>query len=154
MRLNAWTLWGKLGEFGWGRVLLLAGAAGCAAFVWSQREWLRYRRFQSEGVPVTGWITSKSAGPEKVVYYAYAAGGVVRGGSGKAGIGTPDFELIEPDERVAVYYLPSAPEESLLGAPKEHLRAQNRVLSWALLFFLPALARFVLAEFKRLSGGD
>lgn len=151
MRLNVWALWAGLEEWGWPRVLGAAAGLGLLVFLYSQRDWLVYREFQDHGVPVTGWITAKSTGKDKLVYYAYEAGGKTYGGSGLPGVGTPDFELIEPDERVAVYYLPYAPERSLLGAPKEHLKAQTRVLNWALVIFLPVLGAFVYFEFKRLA---
>ena len=109
-----------------------AARAAAAAFVYSNRDWVRYQRLERAGIGIDGVVTGKD-GERRVVHYSFEFKDRLHDGSDQAGMGSPEFDAIEIDDQVVVFFLPQDPSVSSLGHPKEHLKTQNRVIAWALL---------------------
>lgn len=127
--------------------VLAAALAGLGTLLWSQH-WPRYRALQDRGVAAEGWVTAKGLGGRGIVNYSFMVGGKLFSGAGPAGNGAPDYDELSPDDDVIVYYLPSDPDVSSLGDPKEHLRGQNRAILALLAAAAPVLWLSVRRELR------
>src|SRR3989338_8780196 len=108
------------------RLLLAAVAAGAIALsVWAWREdWPKYRRLQSHGRAVDGWVTARE--PERgLIHYSFNAQERVY-----SGVGRSPRELAEGD-RIVVFYIPGNPAISAPGDPQEYIGKQNHILAAA-----------------------
>lgn len=135
---------------GWKGLAGLAAAAFMGAFLLNS-DWPKYRRLMDHGAGTDGRVTDKGLGGGREVHYAFMVGGRPYSGSGRAGYGNPEYEQLSVDDEVVVFYLPQNPDVSCLGDPKEHLRDQNRVISLALLAFVPVLLLALARELRRAS---
>jgi len=128
--------------------LTAAALVAAAAFVYANRDWARYQRLEREGLGVDGIVTGKDH-ERRIVHYSFEFKDKLYGGSDKAGRGSPEFDAIEIDDQVVVFFLPRDPDQSSLGHPKEHLKAQNRLIAWGLVAAILPLALALRRELKR-----
>lgn len=125
---------------------MAALAAALLAFgAWvARQDWPKYRRLQSSGASVDGWVTAKD--PQRgAVLYSFNVGGKVYSGSGQA-VGN-----WEEGDRIAVFYMPGDPLISAPGDPKEHVRRQNQILMLAAVFFPGLIGLLLWRELRRYS---
>lgn len=128
--------------------LWVAALAAAAAFVISNRDWVRYQRLERAGIGVDGLVTGKDE-QRRVVHYSFEFKDELYGGSDRAGFGSPEFDALEIDAQVVVFFLPQDPGVSSLGHPKEHLKAQNRLIAWTLVLAAIPLVWALRRELRR-----
>ena len=126
--------------------LILAGAV-----IYGNFHFKRLRALQRDGVPVTGWVTGKSAGDDKLVHYAFRANDQVKTGHDLTGEGTPDFTSIKVGDEIIVFYDRQNPDISCLGDPKERLRTGHNAFVYLLIATVPLIALALRRELARAS---
>lgn len=130
-------------------VILFAAAAW---LVFSQRDWIHYRRLDKGGRGADGWVTSKSSGPDRLIYYSFKVGSRQFDGVQEADGATPEFDSLGIGDDLVVFYLSADPAVSCVGAPTEHLREQNLVLAWGMLLGIWPAIWLMRRELRRQAG--
>ncbi len=103
--------------------------------------WVRYYQLTKGGLEAEGWVEALEPENHQLVRYAYVVDLHLYRGTGTAGYGNPEFRALRTGSRLRVFYLPTAPQVSVIGNPRDRLT--NETASIAALAVLGPLFVFL-----------
>lgn len=110
--------------------------------------WNRYRRLTSDGREITGIVTARLPQEHRSIEYLYKVGQEKFVALGRAGNGNPEFDTLQVNDTVKVYYDPDDPAVSCMGYPSKYFRQANT----GIVFMLVALIVYYIIVLGKSSG--
>lgn len=118
-------------------VALTGAVAAFAFFSIFNHDMLPLRQFAAKGVQTQGRVVAKGGKAATLVHYTFSVNGKTYKNAGQSGLGMPALEELKVNDKVPVFYIPSNPQNSMLGNPKSALESE-RVFIIIMPFFFSA----------------
>lgn len=129
---------------------LVFAAAICVFF--GRPDWVSYYRLAFQGVEAQGRVTSLSCSSKVQLGYTFNVDGKNYEGRGDGGFGNPPCTMLKPGDTIQVSYLPSEPEATLPGNPRERLATETVAIAMAALFVPLVLLVFLFVALRAFRG--